>query len=147
MRRSRTQVEEPPTLLYVVKQVELAQRARLAEVLQGSGITVLQYTAMTVLQRRGPMSSAALARSAFVTAQSMADLVKALGARGLVERGPDPADRRHLLVRLTEAGRDLLDRYAGAVERLEADMVADLTPQQVAALRTYLNSCRAALVP
>jgi hypothetical protein len=60
----------PPLLLYVVKQLELATRARLDQVLKGSGVTALQYTALSVLERRPTMSSADLARASFVRAQS-----------------------------------------------------------------------------
>src|SRR5689334_14560427 len=40
-----------PSLLYLVKRTELAVRARLDEVLKPSGLTALQYTALTVLER------------------------------------------------------------------------------------------------
>ena len=73
-----------PSLLYAVKQVELAVRAHLDELLRPSGITALQYTALTVLARRAGLTSAELARNAFVTPQSMGDLVTALERRQLV---------------------------------------------------------------
>ena len=66
-------VPPPPTLLYVIKQVELALRARLDEVLRPAELTVLQYTALTVLERHPNLTSAQLARNSFVTAQTMAE--------------------------------------------------------------------------
>src|SRR6185437_12133584 len=56
-----------PMLLYVVKQVELAVRSRLDDLLRPAGLTVLQYTALTVLERHPDLSSAQLARNSFVT--------------------------------------------------------------------------------
>ena len=85
-------------LLYLVKQVELAVRARLDELLRPDGLTALQYTALTVLERHPDMSVAQLARNSFVTAQSMADMVAALEDRGLVGRHRDQADRRRLAI-------------------------------------------------
>jgi DNA-binding MarR family transcriptional regulator len=70
------------SLLYLIKRTELAVRARLEELLKPAGITALQYTALTVLQRRDGISAAQLARDSFVTAQSMADMVRALERRG-----------------------------------------------------------------
>jgi len=70
-----------PTLMYVIKQVELASRARLDELFRPIGLTALQYTALTVLARHPGMSSSQLARNSFVTTQSMADMVAALEAR------------------------------------------------------------------
>ena len=43
-------------LIYLVKQVELAVRSRLDELLRPDGLTALQYTALTVLERHPDMS-------------------------------------------------------------------------------------------
>jgi DNA-binding MarR family transcriptional regulator len=135
----------PPTLLYVVKQVELAVRARLDEIIRPAGLTALQYTALTVLERHPDLTSAQLARNSFVTAQTMADMVVILGARGLVERHRDPDDRRRLVLALTSRGQRLLDRYRADVAELEAEMLAGLTARQAQQLRSSLSTCRAAL--
>jgi len=135
----------PPSLLYAVKQVELAVRAHLDELLRPSGITALQYTALTVLDRRDGLTTAELARSSFVTPQTMGDLVTTLERRGLIERSPDPGNRRRLLIGLTEAGHDLLAGFEGAVRALEERMVGDLSAGERAALADSLNRARAAL--
>ncbi|MFJ3793182.1 MarR family winged helix-turn-helix transcriptional regulator [Kitasatospora sp. NPDC090091] len=135
----------PPSLLYSVKQVELATRARLDELLKPSGVTALQYTALTVLERRDGMSSAELARNSFVTPQSMSDLVGALERRNLITRSPDPASRRRHVISLTDDGRTLLAHYAPAVQRLEDEMLTGFTARERTAFRTYLNRAREAL--
>jgi len=134
-----------PSLLYAVKQVELAVRAHLDELLRPSGTTVLQYTALTVLARRDGLTSAELARNAFVTPQSMNDLVAALERRDLVTRHRDPRHARRLLISLTPAGQDLLERMETQVRALEERMLGDLTVGERAELRDYLNRCRSAL--
>jgi len=132
-------------LLYLVKQVELAARARLDDMFRPIGLTALQYTALTVLERHEDMSSAQLARHSFVTAQSMADMIAALETRGLIERHRDDADRRRLAVRLTANGRALLDRYRDQVQALEASMLSGLSDDEVGALRVALNTCHSNL--
>ncbi|HEY0357380.1 MAG TPA: MarR family transcriptional regulator [Mycobacteriales bacterium] len=134
-----------PSLLYAVKQVELAVRAHLDELLKPSGITALQYTALTVLRRRDGLSSAQLARNSFVTAQSMSDLVTALERRGLITRRRDPANRRRMVISLTDAARELLAEYDEPVQALEERMLSALTARQRDSLRSSLNACRAAL--
>ncbi|MFI8100833.1 MarR family winged helix-turn-helix transcriptional regulator [Streptomyces sp. NPDC086023] len=126
------------SLLYLVKRTELAVRARLDELLRPAGITALQYTALTVLERHDGISAAQLARDSFVTAQSMADMVRALESRGLIRREPNPANRRERLILLAEPGRALLAEYAGPARALERRMVADLTADQTAAFREAL---------
>lgn len=134
-----------PSLLYAVKQVELAVRANLDELLRPSGTTALQYTALTVLARRAGLTSAELARNAFVTPQSMGDLVNALERRALVARHRDPRHARRLLLRLTPAGEELLARVEPQVRELEERMLGGLAAPERDALRDYLNRCRTAL--
>jgi DNA-binding MarR family transcriptional regulator len=127
-----------PSLLYLVKQLELAVRARLDEVVRGHGITALQYTALTVLERHDGLSAAQLARDSFVTAQSTADLVRALETRGLIHRERNPANRRELLIHLSTEGRALLTAVDAPVRDLESRMITKLTADQAADLRQSL---------
>lgn len=132
-------------MIYLVKQVELAARARLDDIVRPSGLTAPQYTALTVLERRDDMTSAKLARDSFVTAQSMADMIASLESRGFIERRRDVSDRRRLLLALTPAGHALLDIYREAVVRLDSAMVAGLSEAEVTGLRRALRSCHANL--
>ncbi|MDQ0947720.1 DNA-binding MarR family transcriptional regulator [Streptomyces phaeochromogenes] len=129
----------PPSLLYMVKQVELVVRSRLDELLKPTGITALQYTSLTVLERHDGLSAAQLARDSFVTAQSVADVIRSLETRGLVRRERNPRNRRELLILLTESGRDLLARHAEPVRELEERMVRDLTAHQTEQFRQALS--------
>ena len=141
----RAEDSAQPTLLYVMKQVELAVRSRLDDLFRPIGLTALQYTALTVLERHPDLSSAQLARNSFVTAQSMADMVTALEGRGLIERHRDLVDRRRLVLDITADGRRLLRRYRGQVSALEAEMLSGLTESEAVELRRSLNACRIAL--
>jgi hypothetical protein len=67
---------QQPMLLYLVKQIELAVRSHLDNLLRPAGLTALQYTALTVLERHPDMSAAQFHRNSFVTAQSMADMIR-----------------------------------------------------------------------
>jgi DNA-binding MarR family transcriptional regulator len=67
-----------------------------------------QGAVLGTLDREGPQSISDLAVGAHVRPQSMAQTVHELEQRGLVERRPDPADRRRAFVELTPAGREAL---------------------------------------
>lgn len=138
---------ESPSLLYAVKQVELAVRSHLEAALKPAGLTVAQYTALTVLQRRDGLSAAQLARSSFVTAQSMQDVVTALVSRRLITRIPDAAHRRRLRISLTEEGRAALEAVAEDVAAIEDRMTNAMSCAERDGLRRALNLCRAALRP
>ncbi|MEW2398852.1 MarR family transcriptional regulator [Streptomyces sp. NPDC046862] len=135
----------PPNLLYMVKQVELVVRSHLDELVKPAGITALQYTSLTVLERHDGLSAAQLARDSFVTAQSIADLVRSLENRGLVRRERNPRNRRELLILLTEEGRELLTRFAEPVRDLEERMVKGLTAHQADQFRQALSKAWHAL--
>jgi DNA-binding MarR family transcriptional regulator len=134
-----------PSLLYAVKQVELVVRARLDELLRPSGVTTVQYTAMTVLARRDGLTAAELARNSFVTAQTMMDLIGGLERRGLISRTRDPTHRRRLRISLTDKGWAFLDEYDAPARALEERMLADLSSEERTMLRDLLNRCRGAL--
>ncbi|MFE2967991.1 MarR family winged helix-turn-helix transcriptional regulator [Streptomyces sp. NPDC059340] len=141
-----TQVTKaPPSLLYMVKQVELVVRSHLDELVKPAGITALQYTSLTVLERHDGLSAAQLARDSFVTAQSMADLVRSLENRGLIRRERNPRNRRELLILLTDEGRALLARFTDEVRELEERMVRDLSAHQTDQFRQALSKAWHAL--
>lgn len=136
---------EGATLLYLIKQVELAVRARLEVVVRAEGLTVAQYTALTVLERRPRLTSAQLAKNSFVRAQTMSAVTAELEGRGLVAREQDPAHQRRQLLSVTPEGRSVLRRLQPEVTRIEERMVSTLEPERVGELRGALQSVRYAL--
>ncbi|MFH9548845.1 MarR family winged helix-turn-helix transcriptional regulator [Streptomyces sp. NPDC017435] len=84
------------------------------EALRPFGLTTFQYTALTVLQHRGELSSAQLARRSFVRPQTMHEIVRAMEERGLIEHAHAPGNRRIMEARLTREGEELLAACAPA---------------------------------
>jgi DNA-binding MarR family transcriptional regulator len=114
-------------------------------VLRRHNLATAQYTALTALRHREGLSSAQLARRSFVRPQTMHEMVVGLERQGLIarERG---ADRRHvLLIRLTEQGRARLAEARADVDRIERQMLRDLSADEVATLRGLLERCHLAL--
>jgi len=68
-------------------------------------VTPSQARALRHVMESGSMRPSVLAERLHIAARSATEVVDALEARGLVERGPDPDDRRATLVRPTEAAR------------------------------------------
>jgi DNA-binding MarR family transcriptional regulator len=133
------------TLLYLIKQVELAVRSHLDDAVSPAGLTSLQYTALTVLERHPGMTSAELARNSFVRAQTMSQMTTYLESMGLVRREPDPTSKRQLLMFLTDEGRAVLTQLRPSVSAIEANMVSDLAPGAIHAFREALHSSRMSL--
>ncbi len=132
-------------LTYLVKRLEMAERARMEEVLRPLGVTLHQYTALSILERREGLSSAQLARRHYVTPQAMHQLVASMERDGLIERRADEANRRILRAWLTDRGADVLRSCHDAVDGVEARMLAALAPDEADVFARALDLCLAAL--
>ena len=88
-----------------------------------------EFDVLSALRRAGTpyeLSPGQLVTETLVTSGTMTNRVDRLTARGLVQRLPDPRDRRGVIVRLTPAGRATVDdAFAGLLAR-EHDLLAEL---------------------
>jgi DNA-binding MarR family transcriptional regulator len=128
------------TLLYLVGRIDRVVRQHISDVVKARGLSVNQYTMLSVLARRSGLSNAQLARRALVSPQSMNEVLLALERRGLVRRRAHPDHGRILQTQLTAKGRRLLAACDAGVREVEVLMVGDLTPAQQATLRHSLVS-------
>ena len=76
-------------------------------------LTMPQALALARIVDEGPLSNAALAAGEYVRPQSTHEMVLFLEGRGLVERRPDPGDRRKLLIEVTPGGRRIVSELMG----------------------------------
>jgi DNA-binding MarR family transcriptional regulator len=136
-------VPEPvaPRVGYLIYRVERRLRARLDEAVGAHGVTTTEYVALSVLRDRDGLSSAQLARWAFVTPQAMNLVVTALQRRRLVRRRPDPQRRRVLRISVTPHGLQTLERCDRSMDAIEADMLRGLDTDTLHTVRAALASC------
>lgn len=74
-----------------------------------------------------------------VTARTITTMVDALEREGLVERVPDPQDRRAISLILTEAGKDSVPDIQAALNDISASVTAPLSGAEQEALHTLLT--------
>jgi len=103
-----------------------------------SGVTAPHLSALSVLVFGGARTLGELAEAEQVRPPSITRIVRNLEADGLVEREPDPADRRIVRVRATDRGRRILDegrrrRISDLAARLRAVGADDLDTLERAA--------------
>jgi DNA-binding MarR family transcriptional regulator len=132
-------------LSYVIARLDRAVRRGIEDVLEPAGLTVPQFTALSVLARRAGLSNAQLARRAYITPQSMNEVVLQLERKGLLKREPDPAHRRILRARVTPKGRTVLERCETAVGEMEGRMLQALDDEGRDRLIHDLAACVHAL--
>ena len=105
-----------------------------------------EFDVLAALRRAGSpyqLSPGRLIKETLVTSGTMTNRVDRLVERGLVERLPDPSDRRGVIVQLTAAGRKTVD---GALESLlahERDLLTSLPESDRTRLAALLKALTA----
>ena len=125
----RQQARVAPRISYVIGRVDRALRREIAALVAPHGLTVPQYTALSILRDRAGLSNAQLARRTFVTPQSMNEVIAALERDGFVARSPAANHGRVLETAVTEAGLAVLAQCDEAVNEMENRMLTDLGPE------------------
>jgi DNA-binding MarR family transcriptional regulator len=128
--------EKQPLTAYLLGRLDRMVYRALEEILQDEDITVLGFTALTVLASRPGLSNAQLARRSFMTPQGMNQALAGLAEKDLVRRTPDKRNRRVLRIELTRRGHRLVGKYERRMELYEEKLFASLSEEQ----RRDLNS-------
>lgn len=138
-----------PVEEYVCTRIRRAEQALMAHhetVLRGYGLTMTQYTVLLTLSRGDAMSGAQLARACGVTQQSMATVLTGMENKKLIDRTPSPVHAKVMVVDLTAAGRDHLDRAYREVIVLERALTERFTPDEHQQFCEFLDRATATLV-
>jgi DNA-binding MarR family transcriptional regulator len=130
-----------PRFSYMVGRLDRALRRRLDKAVHAHGLTVRQYTTLSVLHARSGLSNAQLARRSLMAPQSMNEVLTALVALDYIRREPDESHGRVIRTRLTPAGVSALAVCDRAVDRLEEEMLSELTGPERKSLLDGLRSC------
>jgi DNA-binding MarR family transcriptional regulator len=115
-KRERPELDSSPThVLQRITRLGLLQEASFADVMTRYDLTWGDFLVLAALRRAGPpyaMNPTALYASVILSSGGMTKRLDRLEHAGLVDRRPDPADRRGRLVALTPHGKDVVDRAA-----------------------------------
>ncbi len=145
--REREDLDLAPVAVFsrisrLARHLDLARRQAFTE----HGIESWEFDVLSALRRSGPpyeLSPGRLLRETLVTSGTMTNRVDRLVGRGYVERYPDPADRRGVIVRLTPEGKTAVDGAFEALLEAEQLLLADLPAREqkklAGLLRTLLS--------
>ena len=103
------------------------------------GITFAQARLLRTLADAGELRMVDIAHRLGVVPRSATDLVDGLEDAGLAGRGPDPADRRSVLVELTPSGREMLTRMGAARHQAAAGVFGRLEENEQRRLLALLR--------
>ena len=110
-------------VLRLAQYLTSGREQRLAEF----GLTVADFDVLATLRRRAGAASVNvgdLQHAMMLSSSGVTKRLDRLETAQLIERHPDPHDRRGVLIRLTQTGTDLIDRAVVAITVLESGVVS-----------------------
>jgi DNA-binding MarR family transcriptional regulator len=112
----------------------VARTARRLRQEAGADLSPSLSSALASIDRHGPITPSELATHERVQRPTATRVLARLEELGLVDRAPDPADRRSSLITASAEGRALLRRQRSRKEEFLARRLADLDAGDLATL-------------
>jgi DNA-binding MarR family transcriptional regulator len=134
-------VEPLQVLSRVSRLARHLDRARTAA-FAAHGLQTWEFDVLSALRRQGApyqLSPGALLRATLVTSGTMTNRINGLASAGLVSRRPDPADKRGVLVALTDRGRAAADAALADLLTSERRLLTGLDGRQRRELAALLR--------
>src|SRR3954453_24255677 len=113
----------------LARHLDLARR----EAFTAHAIESWEFDVLSALRRAGSpyeLCPGRLIGATLVTSGTMTNRIDRLADRGLVERHPDPDDRRGVIVRLTREGKAAVGGAFTALIEAERSLLAELPPSE-----------------
>ncbi|MFB7667714.1 MarR family winged helix-turn-helix transcriptional regulator [Kitasatospora sp. NPDC056138] len=133
---------EAISLIGRLRRLNIRVDSALREYFAECGLDSSEFDVLATLRRAGEpyeLNARALLQAAMVTSGAITNRVDRLSAKGLVERNPCPNDRRAVLIRLTPAGKSLIDTALAGHVSNEERLIEALTPTERTQLNTLLR--------
>lgn len=129
--------------------VTLTARAfmRVAEArLRPMGIGVAHIPVLVCLAEEEALTQAGIAQRIHVEQPTAAALLQRMATAGLIQRSPDPQDRRAILISLSAHARDFLPRALDLLSATNGAATTDLSAAEIEVLHGLLQRVLANLV-
>lgn len=139
-------VEKPP---YWINRAAFLFRAELQRAFSADGIDITpeEWALLMVLRERAPLSVGALAELTLRDRTTVTRFLDTLAAKGLVERKPDPADRRRMEARLSGKAVEAIPVMLSHVEALISRAGEGISPGEIKTTISVLSRMIANLSP
>jgi DNA-binding MarR family transcriptional regulator len=116
----------------------------LVDALREHGVSQPQYNVLRILRGAGPagLPSGEVSERMVSRDPDVTRLIDRMEARGWVERQRGTADRRVVIVRLTDAGRALTDSLDAPIDALHARTLGHMSADELRSLSDLLERAR-----
>ncbi len=135
-----------PTIGNLVHEIDRLVKKRFDRFAETTGMSRAQWQVLARVAKRQGVNQATLADLVGVEPISICRMVDRLEAMNLVERRPDPGDRRARLIHVTEAANPALERVKASAQALFEEALSGITPEEEAILSGLLGRVHANLL-
>src|ERR1700751_1762418 len=135
-----------PTILLDLFLTNQRRKRMIEAALAQTELPAEDYPVYVLVGAEGPWTPTGLAKRMEMPLSTMLFRLGRLERRGHAERVPNPDDRRSYLIRLTDAGEQLLAEARPAFRDYAEAVESRLGPERIAALRAGLEDLRQAVV-
>jgi DNA-binding MarR family transcriptional regulator len=148
--RERPELPSLPMAIFgrLSEAAERAMRDHMDPLFAAAGLQPGEFDVLATLRRSGEpylLSPTRLYEAAMISSGGMTNRLDRLERAGLVERRPDPADRRGKLIALTKAGKRVIDETIGRHVANEVRLLSALTKAEQKTLDGLLRKLIAGL--
>ena len=123
---------------YLLRQAQVAHRQHMEHALAGTGLTLPQFSVLTMLAAYPGASGADLARLSLLTPQTVSVIVANLERSGAVARRAHAVHGRIQHIDVTPAGAQLLARCRVRVKAVDAALRSGISAKDEAVIRRWL---------
>ena len=129
-------------LIYMLAMAHLAVRAHIGSELlrEGVQVTLPQATVLFLLQEKDGRMLSEIGQVIGVDSSAVTGLADRLEKAGYVSRMPNPGDRRAWHLHITPQGRVEAQKAAGVVRKVNAEVKAGISEQDMDAFKRVLKS-------
>ncbi len=142
---SDSTVQVAHELAEMVTQLQRSFLVDLSTQVSQGNISIPQYTLLSFLSQSSGITMSRLAELMEHTSPATTGLVDRLVTSGLVERFGNPTDRRQVLVKITDKGRELVEKIKATIVTKILQIAQDLNGDDIQAwlriYRTIISHC------
>lgn len=126
----------PPSLL--INHISKAFNDRMRQKTEAMGMSEGMRKILFHLKHNDKITQQELAKRCQLSKPAVTVILQKMEADGLVLRKHDPADRRTILLSLTEAGNTMDRKVIRTIQETEQELLEGITPEELEALRPIL---------
>ncbi len=128
---------------HLIRRVHQISMAIFAEECAASGLTSVQFAALTAIRENQDVDATRLSSLIAFDRSTLGDVLERLEAKGWIMRSPSPQDKRIKLLRLSPAGSAVLDGAQPEVRRVQQRLLEPLDPgDRIAMMRMLAQLIR-----